>query len=228
MTTAPDLDRPFSAAILPPLPSSSSGSKHRRALISIPSAKEPQRPSSAFGRANAMTNQSEVSYGSLLSRPDSLLSDSDSQFRHCKSMYVKPELDRNSVLSRAYLPRRSILGMPTNAADESTASLQNPSVVPGRVVTHSRTASAPSMPCSSGKHTSSAFRSSALEFHFVMIHHPPSSALDSDLMRQITQRRLCNITPGVQPEAFVTNTLCMQCVSSVCMLNPCVQCGATP
>ncbi|KAL0046911.1 hypothetical protein WJX82_001490 [Trebouxia sp. C0006] len=159
MTTAPDLDRPFSAAILPPLPSSS-GSKHRRALVSIPSSKDSQRPSSAFGRANAMTNQSEVSYGrpdSLLSRPDSLISDSDSQLRHCESMYVKPELDRDSVLSRAYLPRRSILGMPTNAADESTASLHDPSLVPGRVVTHSRTASAPSMPCSPGQMVSPIF-----------------------------------------------------------------------
>ncbi len=165
MTTAPDLDRPFSAAILPPLPSSS-GSKHRRALISIPSSKDSQRPSSAFGRANAMANQSEVSYGRpdpLLSRPDSLLSDSDSQFRHCESMYVKPELDRDSVLSRAYLPRRSILGMPTNAADESAASLHNPSVVPERVVTHNRTVSAPSMPCSAGKHIMHAFRSFALD-----------------------------------------------------------------
>ena len=185
MTTAPDLNRPFSAAILPPLPSSS-GSKHRRALVSIPSSKDSQRPSSAFGRANAMTNQSEVSYGrpdSLLSRPDSLISDSDSQFRHCESMYVKPELDRESVLSRAYLPRRSILRMPTNAADESTASLHDPSLVPGRVVTHSRTASAPSMPCSPGKHTSSAFRSSAFECHFSVIHQPPSFAMDSDLTR---------------------------------------------
>ena len=204
MTTAPDLDRPFSAAILPPLPSSS-GSKHRRALISIPSSKHSQRPSSAFGRANAMTNQSEVSCGrpdSLLSRPDSLLSDSDSQYRHCESMYVKPELDRDSVLSRAYLPRRSVLGMPTNAADESTISLHDPSVVPGRVVTHSRTASAPCMPCSPGKHTTSAFRSSAVECHFSVVHHLPSSALDLDSRRQSTQRRLCKLTLDVHHKAF--------------------------
>ena len=189
MTTAPDLNRPFSAAILPPLPSSS-GSKHRRALVSIPSSKDSQRPSSAFGRANAMTNQSEVSYGrpdSLLSRPDSLISDSDSQFRHCDSVYVKPEVDRDSVLSRAYLPRRSVMAMHTNAADESAASLHNPSVVPGRVVTHSRTASAPSMPCTPGKHTTCAFR---------------SFALDPDSTGQITQRRLCKVTTDVQLEAF--------------------------
>lgn len=169
MTTAPDLDRPFSAAILPPLPASS-GSKHRRALISIPSGVESQRPSSGFGRTNAMTHQSEFSYGrpdSLLSRPDSLLSDSDSQSRHCESMYVKPELARDSVLSRAYLPRRSVMAMPTNAADESTASLHNPSVVPGRVVTHNRTASAPSMPCSAGKHISHAFRSCASDSDYM-------------------------------------------------------------
>ncbi|DBA77218.1 hypothetical protein WJX77_008852 [Trebouxia sp. C0004] len=159
MTTAPDLDRPFSAAVLPPLPVSS-GSKHRRALISISSSVESQRPSSGFGRANAMTNQSEFSYGapdSLLSRPDSLLSDSDSQFRHCESTYVKPELARDSVLSRAYLPRRSVTAMPTNAADESTASLHNPSIVSGRVMIHSRTASAPSTPCSPGQMLSPAF-----------------------------------------------------------------------
>ena len=189
MTTAPDLDRPFSAAILPPLPAPC-GSKHRRALTSIPSGKESQRPSSGFGRANAMTNQSEFSYGrpdALLSRPNSLLSDSDSQFRHCESMYIKPEVDRDSVLSRAYLPRRSVMAMPSNAADESTASLHNPSVVPGRVVTHSRTASAPSMPCTPGKHTTSAFR---------------SFALDPDSTGQITQRRLCKVTTDVQLEAF--------------------------
>jgi hypothetical protein len=158
MITVPDLDRPFSAAILPPLPASS-GSKHRRALLSIPSSVESQRPSSGFGRANAMTNQSDFSYG----RPDSLLSDSDSQFRHCESIYVKPELARDSVLSRAYLPRRSVMGMPTNAADESTASLHNPTIVPGRLVNHNRTASAPSMPCSPGKHIIYASRLFALD-----------------------------------------------------------------
>ncbi len=160
MTTAPDLDRPFYASELPPLPSSS-GSRHRRLLLSIPSNLSPlkqqqqQHFDCGFDRSHDM-----------LSHPDSMLSHSASMLGNSHSALGSPNppLDRHESMSfgrqdaehltTAYLPRRSVLGVPSNVADESQGPLHGSILLPGKLMSHSRTASAPSMPSESGDHIS--------------------------------------------------------------------------
>lgn len=155
MTTAPDLNHTFSAALLPPLPSSS-GSKHRRVLLSNPSSAPKQYLDSSFGRPQAIASQTEYALG----RADSSLGTPDSAPRHSESIFGKPESAPESVLSRAYLPRRSVMAWPTNAADES-ASLQGSFLYPEPLASHSRTASAPTIKSDSGVMLSPPFDSPA-------------------------------------------------------------------
>lgn len=144
MTTAPDLNHTFSAALLPPLPSSS-GSKHRRVLLSNPSSAPKQYLDSSFGRSQAIATQTEYAFG----RADSSLGTTNSAPRHSELMYGKPDSAAESVLSRAYLPRRSVMAWPTDAADES-GSLQGSYLFPEPLASHSRTASAPIIKSDSG------------------------------------------------------------------------------
>ena len=145
MTTAPDLNHTFSAALLPPLPSSS-GSKQRRVLLSTPSSTPRQYLDPSFGRPQAIANQTEYAFG----RADAALGASDSTPRQSELIYGKSDPAPESVLSRAYLPRRSVMAWPTNTADESSASLQGSCLFPAPLASHSRTASAPNMKSDSG------------------------------------------------------------------------------
>ena len=144
MTTAPALNHTFSAALLPPLPSSS-GSKHRRVLLSNPSSAPKQYLDSSFGRSQAIATQTEYAFG----RAESSLGTPDSAPTQSQLVYGKPDPDPESVLSRAYLPRRSVMAWPTSAADES-ASLQGSYLFPELQTSHSRTASAPIIKSDSG------------------------------------------------------------------------------
>ena len=207
MATARNLDRPCSALVLPPLPSSSG--RHRRVLLSMPSSSSCttgqdseivlsrpdsvlSRPGSVLGRtvlsnsgptlgrgrpmlssSDSVSNQSESALRrpmSVLARSDSALLHPDMVVNHLESIYSgfgesdslthKPAVNRPEAMpNRAYLPRRSLLSMPTyGSVDTQRAEpLHGPFLLSEELKSTSRTASAPSQAMKSGTSCTCAY-----------------------------------------------------------------------
>lgn len=197
ITTAPDLDRACASSLLPPL-TSSSKSRHPRAMLTTPSSSagpRQQHSLSMMGRPHAIVSGldafmhradgtpssrspsmlttphvppqlSRASYGSYglrvceqpvafersvpeaaLTQPDSSLRGHDSLLSRYNSGFTGSGI--GSELDGGYIPRQGAPPTQHEGPDESQQALdavRNSLLLQGKVVSHNRTASAPSMP----------------------------------------------------------------------------------